>query len=224
MVDWRSQLSTRPIPATTGGRSGSSCSSTSAGLAVQEEARRSTGARSTRPCSPTSRSSPARASAAARRSSSGFSSSGSSGSPTTRSGCSTTSTWIDWSETTQDGAAELDRRSRRRRDRLPCSVRRAASDDAGERDDVGDPRLHDAAGHGVRRDVHGARARAPAGGRAHDRARSASTCEAYRERAAKQDLVDPQGRQGEDRRLHRRVRDQPGDRRSRSRSGSPTTC
>ena len=31
-------------------------------------------------------------------------------------------------------------------------------------------------------------------------------------------------RQGEDRRLHRRVRDQPGQRRRRSRSSSPTTC
>ena len=51
--------------ATTSGRSGSFCSSTSAGWPTRS-ARRSTGARTTRPCSPTSRSSPASASGAAR--------------------------------------------------------------------------------------------------------------------------------------------------------------
>ena len=53
---------------------------------------RSSGARTTRPCSPTSRSSTGAASAAATRSRSASSSSGSSASPTTPTGCSTTST------------------------------------------------------------------------------------------------------------------------------------
>jgi leucyl-tRNA synthetase len=45
-----------------------------------------------------------------------------------------------------------------------------------------------------------------------------------RGRARKSDLERTDRGQGEDRRLHRRLRHQPGQRRSPSRSGSPTTC
>ena len=58
---------------------------------LPRRARRSTGARRTRRCSPTSRSSTAAASAAGRRSRRASSSSGSSASPTTPTACSTTS-------------------------------------------------------------------------------------------------------------------------------------
>ena len=47
----------------------------------------------------------------------------------------------------------------------------------------------------------------------------------YREFAAQKTRARAPGRgQGEDRRVHRRVRDQPRQRRARSRSSSPTTC
>ena len=85
---------------TTSGRSGSSCSSTSAGWRTRS-ARPSTGARTTRPCSPTSRSSPASASGAAPRSSSASSSSGSSASPTTPARLLANLDRLDWSETTK---------------------------------------------------------------------------------------------------------------------------
>ena len=115
---------------TTSGRSGSSCSCSSRGWRTRRR-RRSTGARTTRRCSPTSRSSAARASAAARWSSSGF-----------------LEQWffrisdyaerllanldrLDWSETHEDRAAELDRPVGRRGDRVPRAgrdgVRRSAT-------------------------------------------------------------------------------------------------
>ncbi len=81
----------RTSRATTAGRSGSSCSCSSAAWPTARR-RRSTGAPRTRPCWPTSRSSTGAASAAARRSRRASSSSGSSASPTTPTGCSTTST------------------------------------------------------------------------------------------------------------------------------------
>ena len=85
--------SRRPSPSTTAGRSGSSCSCSSAAWPTRTR-RRSTGARSTRPCWPTSRSSTATASAAGRPSRAACSRSGTSRSPTTPSGCSTT--WRCW--------------------------------------------------------------------------------------------------------------------------------
>ena len=83
--------SARTSRATTAGRSGSSSSSSRPAWPTARRPR-STGAPTTRPCSPTSRSSTAAASAAATRSRSGSSSSGSSASPTTPSGCCATST------------------------------------------------------------------------------------------------------------------------------------
>ena len=77
---------------------------------------------------------------------------------------------------TQGDAAQLDRPERGRRGRLR---RRSAT--AATRD----PRLHDAARHAVRRDVHGARARAPAGRRRSRRAAQRAAVEAYREQAAR---------------------------------------
>ena len=144
--------------ATTAGRSGSSCSCSSAGWPTARRPR-STGARRTPPCWPTSRSSTAAASAAAPRSRCASSSSGSSASPTTPTACSTTSTTIDWPHARQDDAAQLDRplRGRRGHVHLPGARRRL-------------PRLHHPPGHAVRRDVlrDGARApRRPAPGRRH---------------------------------------------------------
>ena len=83
--------SARTSRATTAGRSGSSCSSSSAAWPTARRPR-SSGARTTRPCWPTSRSSTGAASAAAPRSRRASSSSGSSASPTTPTACSTTST------------------------------------------------------------------------------------------------------------------------------------
>ena len=54
--------------------------------------------------------------------------------------------------------------------------------------------------------------------------RAARGRDGVRARAAKQDLVTRKVEQGEDGRLHRRVRDESGDAASRFRSGSPTTC
>ena len=76
--------------ASTAGRSGSSSSSSSAASPTRRR-RRSTGIRSRRPCSPTSRSRTAAASAPARSSRCASSRSGSSASPTTPTGCSRTS-------------------------------------------------------------------------------------------------------------------------------------
>ena len=55
--------------------------------------------------------------------------------------------------------------------------------------------------------------------------RRPTRCARYREfAAAKSDLERQSEGAGEDRRVHRRVRDQPDERRARSRSSSPTTC
>ncbi len=103
----------------------------------------------------------------------------------------------------QAHADELDRAQRRRRGRLrPARPRRAAH------------RVHDAAGHALRRHLHGARPRAPAGRRADDgraprgrRRLQGPGPPPERDRA-------PLDREGEDRRLHRRLRGQPGERRA----------
>ena len=97
-----------------------------------------------------------------------------------------------------DDPAQLDRPERGRRDPLP---RRGARHRH--------PRLHDAAGHAVRRDLLRARARAPARRADRDargrRVRPADRAE--EDRGARR-------RGGEDRRLHRPLRDQPGQRRA----------
>ena len=136
--------------ATTAGRSGSS-SSCSAPASPTAKRRPSSGARTTRRCSPTSRSTPTgAASAAARSSRCASSSSGSCGSPTTPSGCWTTST----------------------RSTGPSTSRRCSATGSGAREgaevtfrceELGDrlPGLHDAPGHAVRRDVLRDGARAP---------------------------------------------------------------
>ena len=71
-------------------------------------------------------------------------------------------------------AAQLDRPQRGRRGRLP-------ERGAGRR--ARDPRLHDAARHALRRDVHGAVARAPAGRGADQRQPARRPCGAYQEEA-----------------------------------------
>ena len=110
-----------------------------------------------------------------------------------------------------DDAAQLDRPLRGRASPLPH--RRSRRGPAG---------LHDPARHAVRRDVLRARAGAPArpaARRGHEHeTRCASTC-ATRRRARRSSA-----RRRRRRRLHRPLRGQPGQRRARSRSGSPTTC
>ena len=74
-------------------------------------------------------------------------------------------------------------------------------------------------------DLHGAGAGASAGRAAHDAPNSAPRCEAYVDAGAARDRDRAHSdRAREDRRLHRRLRHQPDQRRARSRSGSPTTC
>ena len=89
-----------------------------------------------------------------------------------------------------------------------------------------DHRVHHPARHAVRRDVHGARARAPAGRRA-DRRPSRPTGR-RRVPASGRGHEGRLDRQDEDREktgvFTGALRDQPGQRRARSRSGSPTTC
>ena len=144
------------------------------------------------------------ASAAAPRSRPGRWSSGSSASPPTPTRCCDDHALIDWPERTKtiqrnwigrsEGAELLfrDRRARHRR--------------AG---------LHDAAGHALRRDVLRARARAPAGRRSSSSARRTATrLREYVEQADGQARRGARGGRGEDRRLHRPLRGQPGDRRA----------
>ena len=106
-----------------------------------------------------------------------------------------------------------------------------------------DRRVHDASRHAVRRDLHGARARAPAGRR--DRRRdqwpaglAASMWRGMfgldkprrggrvvpRVRGAEDGARAPGRGPREDRCVHRRVRHEPDQRLERSRSSSPTTC
>ena len=100
-------------------------------------------------------------------------------------------------------AAQLDRPQRGGRGAVP-------ERDAGRRQ--GDPRLHHPPRHALRRDVHGALARARAGRRADD-ARAARGGHGVSGRGAPQERsrADRPG-QGQDRRLHRRDGDQPGQR------------
>ena len=71
----------------------------------------------------------------------------------------------------------------------------------------------------------GARARAPAGRRRSPTPRAARGGRRLRRRGGAASRAARAGRdEGEDRRVHRRLRAQPGQRRARCRSGSPTTC
>ncbi len=123
---------------------------------------------------------------------------------------------LDWPESAQGDAAELDRPHRRRRGRLPPSTAATSSF----------TRLHHPARHAVRRDLHGARARAPAGRRPSPppAQRDAGATPTSRRPARKSDLERTDAGQGEDRRLHRRATPSIRSTASASRSGSPTTC
>ena len=100
-------------------------------------------------------------------------------------------------------------------------------------------RLHHPARHRVRCHLHGAGARAPAGRRAGPRGLAGGHSRGVDRRArdpgggagrvpgagGQRDRRRPdRGGPDQDRRVHRRVRHQPGDRRSRSRCSWPTTC
>ncbi len=78
----------------------------------------------------------------------------------------------------------------------------------------GHPDLHDPPGHAVGGDLHGARPRAPAGRRPHHATTGAVEVDAYRDAGGAQDRAGADGgEQVQDRRVHRRVRHQPGQRR-----------
>ena len=199
--------------ATTAGRSGSSCGCSSAAWPTARRPR-STGARRTRPCWPTSRSSTAAASAAARRSRRASSSSGSSASRTTPTGCSTTSRRSSGPSTSSRCSATGSGAPRARRSRSRCDGARHRL-----------PGLHDAAGHAVRRDLlrHGARA----SGRAAARRRHGARAGGARLRQPRAD----RGPRGARRRRAREDRRPAGPHgrstrstASGSRCASPTTC
>ena len=98
-------------------------------------------------------------------------------------------------------AAQLDRQERRRR----AAVRAGR---AGRRDER-DPRLHDAAGYGVRRVVLRRRAGALARRADHDARTARRRARVRRGGATRERHRAHVDRAGEDRRLHRRLRDQP---------------
>ena len=144
------------IPSTTAGTSGSSCSSWRR-ASPTAQCRRWTGAPTTgRSRASRSRAPTATAGAAARRSRSATWTSGTCGSPTYADELLDFS-GIDWPDPIRIMQTNWIGRSRARR-----SSSTTAPDDAPRRR-RGAARLHDAAGHAVRRDVHGAGARAPAG-------------------------------------------------------------
>ena len=103
----------------------------------------------------------------------------------------------------QAHADQLDRAQRGRRGRLRAAGPRRQAHG-----------VHDAARHALRRHLHGAGAGAPAGRRAH-RAGQARRGQGLPGRGAppERDRA-PQHREGEDRRLHRRLRGEPGERRA----------
>ena len=150
--------SARTSRATTAGRSGSSCSSSSAAWPTARRPR-SSGARTTRPCWPTSRSSTGAASAAATRSRCASSSSGSSASPTTPTACSTTWTRSSGPSTSRRCSATGSAARRAPRSTFRC-----------EELGIDYPVFTTRPGHAVRRDVLRDGARAPrraAPGRGH---------------------------------------------------------
>ncbi len=88
----------------------------------------------------------------------------------------------------------------------------SAVDGFGEQTDHG---LHHAARHALRRDLHGARAGASAGGRRSPRAEQRTAVrDVSRKHCAQERPRAHRAGEGKDRRLHRRVRDQSGQRRA----------
>ena len=86
-------------------------------------------------------------------------------------------------------------------------------------------RLHHAARHAVRRDLHGARARASAGRRDHHaRAAAPRSKPIARRRRARATCERTELTKEKTGVFTGALRDQPGQRRAASRSGSPTTC
>ena len=117
-----------------------------------------------------------------------------------------TSTTLDWPEATLAMQRDWIGRSEGARDRASRVDGHAGRDDRG---------LHDAARHALRRDLHGARARAPARRRAHDaRAARGGRRRTSRRRARKSDRERTDLAKEKTGVVHRRVRDQPGQRRA----------
>ena len=135
--------------------------------------RRSTGARRARRAWPTRRSARGAASAAAPRSSAGHAAVAAADHALRRPAAGGSGR-ARLARVDGGHAAQLDRPQRGRRGDFTVA-------DAGR--GQGDPRLHHAARHALRRDVHGAGARAPAGRRADDARRSARPSPTYQEAA-----------------------------------------
>ncbi len=103
----------------------------------------------------------------------------------------------------QAAAAELDRPQRRRGGAFQ-----------GRRSRRDDHRLHHAARHALRRDLHGARAGASARGRNRHRGADGRRRGVSRKHRAQERPGAHRAGEGQDRRLHRRLRDQSGQRRA----------
>ena len=176
---------------------------------VPEASCPSGGARSSAPCSRTRKSSTANPRSAASRACASRCASGCCKITAYADSCSKDLDDARLARQHEGNAAQLDRPQRRRGGRFPV-----AADDAGRRGPrPRDPRVHDAARHALRRDLHGARARARARREAHDagaarRGRSVSRASVAQERARAHRAAEEQ-----DRRLHRRLRDQSRDQR-----------
>ena len=147
-------------------------------------------------------------------------------SPPTPTGCWTTWTALDWPESIKLQQRNWIGRSEGARVAFPSDGRR-------------DRRLHHPAGHAVRRDVHGAGARAPDGrplaSGAWPRARAAVVDRRCRDAARRGAGLPAGGRAedrpgaadrgpGQDRRVHRRRTRPTRSTATASRSSSPTTC
>ena len=192
--------------ATSSGRSGSSCSCTSRGLAYEGDGPHQLvpvvqdrpGQRGGQPG--------ALRALRDRRSSARTCASGCCASPATPTAC-----WRTWTRSTGPSRRWPCSATGSAAPRAPrwCSRRRGA----GRR--ARDPGVHHPARHAVRRDLHGAGARAPAGGQADHARAGARRWPPTRTRRAQQER--PRAHrpgQGQDRRLHRRPRHQPGQRRA----------
>ena len=168
--------STRPTPATSAGRSGSSSSSSRRASPTRRRSP-STGARRSAPCSPTKRSSTARASGEGTPSSASRSGSGCSRSRRTPI-ASTPTSRVSTGPSDEDQAAPVDWPQRRREIDFDVVGSGAI-----------DPRLHDAGRHAARRDLRRARARASARRRRSSRPSTREAVRAYVEAArSKSDL------------------------------------
>ena len=128
---------------------------------------------------------------------------------------------IDWSDTTRKAQRAWIRRSRGAEIRFPVMAEAGGSGERGEPLEIS--AFTHAAGHGLRGNLHGPRARTPAGRRRHQRSPPRRGGRLPRPHPGHGPGCPAEGREAQDRRVHRGVLHQPGHRASRSPSGSRTT-